>query len=126
MIENILIKSANAQEVITSSASKSSMSAGSFVPLILIFVVFYFLIIRPQNKKIKEHQEFVNNLKIGTKIVSNGGLIGVIRDIDKKTNQVEIEIANNVNVKILRNYVSEYNEDKESKGNQENISSKNK
>lgn len=117
MIENIIINSAYAQDASGSVPSKSAMSAGSFIPLILIFVVFYFLIIRPQNKKIKEHQEFVNNLKIGTKVVTNGGVIGVIRDIDKKTNQVEVEIANNVSVKILRNYVSQFVESKDSTDN---------
>ena len=121
MIENIIINSAYAQDASGSVPSKSAMSAGSFIPLILIFVVFYFLIIRPQNKKIKEHQEFVNNLKIGTKVVTNGGILGVIRDIDKKTNQVEIEIANNVSVKILRNYVSQF---VESIDNTDNSSSK--
>jgi preprotein translocase subunit YajC len=121
MIENIIINSAYAQDASGSVSSKSAMSAGSFIPLILIFIVFYFLIIRPQNKKIKEHQEFVNNLKIGTKVVTNGGILGVIRDIDKKTNQVEIEIANNVSVKILRNYVSQF---VESIDNTDNSSSK--
>lgn len=117
MNENIFIKSAQAQETNGVASSNQSLSAGSFIPLILIFVVFYFLIIRPQNKKIKEHQEFVNNLKIGSKVITNSGIIGVIREIDKKTNQIDIEIAPNIIVKMLKNYVTEFSEKKDDKEN---------
>ena len=48
---------------------------GTFLPLILIFVVFYFLLIRPQQRKVKQHKEMLSNLKIGDKIVTSGGII---------------------------------------------------
>jgi len=110
MLENIILKSANAQE--SQASSPSSITIGSFVPLILIFGVFYFLIIRPQNKKIKDHQEMVNNLKIGTKVITNSGIIGVVKDIDDKENQIEVEISQGVIVKMLRNSVNDLAEKK--------------
>ena len=89
------------------SATQSQFSPASFVPLILIFVIFYFLIIRPQTKKIKEHEKMVNNLKIGNKVITSGGIIGVVREIYEKENQVGVEIADGVIVVILKNNVSE-------------------
>ena len=89
------------------TASQSQFSPASFVPLILIFVIFYFLIIRPQTKKIKEHEKMVNNLKIGNKVITSGGIIGVVREIHEKENQVGVEIADGVIVVILKNNVSE-------------------
>jgi preprotein translocase subunit YajC len=105
MFENIILKPANAQEA--QASSPSSITIGSFAPLILIFGVFYFLIIRPQNKKIKDHQEMVNNLKIGTKVITNSGIIGVVKDIDAKENQIDVEISQGVVVKMLRAAVND-------------------
>ena len=66
----------------------------SFLPLILIFVVFYFLLIRPQQKKMKEHKEMIDKIKRGDDIVTAGGVYGKIsRVIDE--NKVEVEISNN-------------------------------
>tara|TARA_B100001758_G_C18169128_1_gene483303 strand:- start:237 stop:524 length:288 start_codon:yes stop_codon:yes gene_type:complete len=74
---------------------------GQFIPLILIFVIFYFFLIRPQQKKVKEHKLMVENLKRGDKVVTSGGVIGTIeRVIDNE--KVEVTIANNVNVEIVR------------------------
>ncbi len=105
MFENIILKPANAQEA--QASPLSSITIGSFAPLILIFGVFYFLIIRPQNKKIKDHQEMVNNLKIGTKVITNSGIIGIIKDIDDKENQIDVEISQGVVVKMLRAAVND-------------------
>jgi len=74
------------------------------VPIILIFVVFYFLLIRPQQKQAKKHQQFLNDLKRGTKIVTNGGIHGIITDMDG--NVLTLEIAKDVRVKISRNAVA--------------------
>lgn len=101
----MFISPAFAQE--TAVAASSEFSFASFVPLIAIFVIFYFLIIRPQTKKMKEHQEMINNLKIGNKVITNGGIVGVVKDVLTKENMVEVEISEGVNVKILKNYVSE-------------------
>ena len=74
---------------------------GQFIPLILIFVIFYFFLIRPQQKKVKEHRAMVEGLKKGDKIVTSGGITGTItRVIDNE--KVEVEIADNVTVEVIR------------------------
>ena len=57
---------------------------GQFIPLILIFVIFYFFLIRPQQKKVKEHKQMVENLKRGDKVVTSGGIVGTVERIIKK------------------------------------------
>lgn len=112
MLENILVSKAFAQTA-ESAAAAPETSFASFVPLILIFVIFYFLIVRPQSKKHKEHQQMLSSLKVGAKVVTNSGIVGVLKEIDDKENIVELEIASGVVVKILKNYVSELALDKE-------------
>ena len=74
---------------------------GQFIPLILIFVIFYFFLIRPQQKKVKEHKIMVENLKRGDKVITTGGIVGIIdRIIDNE--KVEVEISENVKVEIIR------------------------
>ncbi len=74
---------------------------GQFIPLILIFVIFYFFLIRPQQKKVKEHKAMVEGLKRGDKVITSGGITGTIeRIIDN--DKVEVEIAENVKVEIVR------------------------
>ncbi len=74
---------------------------GQFIPLILIFVIFYFFLIRPQQKKVKEHKLMVENLKRGDKVITSGGIVGTIeRVIDN--DKVEVSISDNVNVEIVR------------------------
>ena len=79
----------------------SNSGIGQFIPLILIFVIFYFFLIRPQQKKVKEHKIMVENLKRGDKVITVGGIIGTIdRIIDAE--KVEVEIADNVKVEIIK------------------------
>ena len=74
---------------------------GQFIPLILIFVIFYFFLIRPQQKKVKEHRAMVENLKKGDKVVTSGGITGTItRVVDN--DKVEVEIADNITVEVIR------------------------
>ena len=74
---------------------------GQFIPLILIFVIFYFFLIRPQQKKVKEHKNMVDNLKRGDKVVTSGGIVGTVeRIIDNE--KVEVQIAENINVEVVR------------------------
>ena len=74
---------------------------GQFIPLILIFVIFYFFLIRPQQKKVKEHKVMVENLKRGDKVVTTGGIVATVeRIIDNE--KVEVNISENVNVEIVR------------------------
>ena len=108
MLNNFFISNSFAQTPeLANTMAATEFSFSSFVPLVLIFLVFYFLIIRPQSKKMKDHQALTNNLKIGNKVMTNGGILGVVKDIDQKENHVELEISNGVNVKILRNYIAE-------------------
>ena len=71
---------------------------GGLIPMILIFAVFYFLLIRPQQKKAKEQQAFLNSLKKGEAVVTSGGLHGVIKGLTDKV--VTLEIAENIRVKV--------------------------
>ncbi|PID72215.1 MAG: preprotein translocase subunit YajC [Desulfobulbus propionicus] len=71
-----------------------------FIPLILIFVVFYFLLIRPQQKKAKEHQNYLSNLKKGDKVITGGGIHGQITGITDTV--VTLEVAENVRIKVNR------------------------
>ena len=73
---------------------------GQFIPLILIFVIFYFLLIRPQQKKAKEHQEFLSALKKGANVVTNGGVHGKITGLTDSI--VTLEVDTNVRLKINR------------------------
>ena len=79
----------------------SNSGIGQFIPLILIFVIFYFFLIRPQQKKVKEHKIMVENLKRGDKVITVGGIVGTIdRIIDAE--KVEVEISDNVKVEIIK------------------------
>ncbi len=74
---------------------------GQFIPLILIFVIFYFFLIRPQQKKVKAHKAMVEALKRGDKVVTSGGIVGTVeRIIDNE--KVEVQISENVNVEVIR------------------------
>ena len=75
-----------------------------FIPLILMFVIFYFLLIRPQQKKTKEHRQMVTNLKKGDRIVTSGGIHGRITGMDEVI--LTVEIADRVRVKVARGNVS--------------------
>src|SRR6202042_3920391 len=78
----------------------------SLLPFVAIFVIMYFLILRPQQKKVKQHQELVKNVRRGDTVVTNGGLVGkVTKVIDD--DQVEVEIADGVRVRQMRSMISE-------------------
>lgn len=74
------------------------------IPLLILFVIFYFLLIRPQQKKVKEHKQLVESLKKGDEVTTYGGLVGKIRDLDE--NFIDLEIASNVVVKVERQNVA--------------------
>ena len=79
----------------------SSSGIGQFIPLILIFIIFYFFLIRPQQKKVKEHKIMVQNLKRGDQVVTSGGIIGTVERV-KDNDKAEIMISDNVKVEIIR------------------------
>ena len=79
----------------------SSSGIGQFIPLILIFVIFYFFLIRPQQKKVKEHKNMVENLKRGDQIITSGGIVGTI-DRVMDNDRAEVIIGENTKVEIIR------------------------
>ena len=91
---------------ITSAHAQDAPSGGlmSFLPLIVIFVIFYFLLIRPQMKRAKEHKQLVSQLGNGDEVVTNGGLLGRITDVGESF--VTIELTDNVQIKVQRHAIS--------------------
>ena len=79
----------------------SNSGIGQFIPLILIFVIFYFFLIRPQQKKVKDHKLMVENLKRGDKVVTSGGIVATVERV-MENDRAEIEIADNVKVEIVK------------------------
>lgn len=79
----------------------------SLVPLVLIFVIFFFLVIRPQHKRVKLHNQMLASLKKGDKILSSSGIIGIINKIDSVASIIHLEIAKGVEVKITKSSVSD-------------------
>ena len=79
----------------------SNSGIGQFIPLILIFVIFYFFLIRPQQKKVKEHKLMVENLKRGDKVITSGGIIATVERV-MENDRAEIQIADDVKVEIVR------------------------
>jgi preprotein translocase subunit YajC len=76
----------------------------SFIPIILIFVIMYFLLIRPQQKKIKEHKNMVDNLRRGDQVLTQGGIIGKITKV-KEGEEIEVELAKDVKVAVIRSTI---------------------
>ncbi len=84
-------------------------SLGPFVPLILLFVVFYFLLIRPQQKQQKARKEMIGSLKKGDRVVTIGGIYGIIKEIDEAV--ISLRVADNLNLKFSRAAVDRVVED---------------
>ena len=79
----------------------------SLLPLVLIFVVFYFLLIRPQQKKMRDHRSMVDAIKKGDQVVTAGGIFGRIAKVEAGESTVMVEIAPNVQVKVARHTISD-------------------
>ena len=77
-----------------------------FLPLILIFAIMYFLLIRPQQKKLKQHQQMVAALRRGDQVVTQGGIIGKVSKVTEGQNEIELEIAQNVKVRVIRSTIA--------------------
>jgi preprotein translocase subunit YajC len=78
----------------------------SLLPFVLIFVIMYFLILRPQQKRVKSHQEMVKNVRRGDTVITNGGLIGKVTKV-VDDDQIEIEVADGVRIRQMRQMVSD-------------------
>lgn len=79
---------------------------GMILPLVMIMAVFWFLLIRPQQKRMKEHQELVKNVRRGDMIVTNGGLIGKVTKVIDDT-EIDVEVSDNVRIRMLKQAISE-------------------
>ena len=82
----------------------SSSGFAQFIPLILIFVIFYFFLIRPQQKKVKDHKSMVAALKRGDVVITSGGIVGTIEKV-YDNDELDLSISENVTVKVIRSTV---------------------
>tara|TARA_B100001540_G_C15363769_1_gene442432 strand:+ start:207 stop:488 length:282 start_codon:yes stop_codon:yes gene_type:complete len=82
----------------------SSSGFAQFIPLILIFVIFYFFLIRPQQKKVREHRDMVKNLKRGDEVITSGGIIGKV-DRVYEDDRLDLDISNGVKVQVIKNTI---------------------
>ena len=78
---------------------------GQFIPLILIFVIFYFFLIRPQQKRVKDHKIMVESLKRGDEVITSGGILGTI-DRVMEDDRIEVIIGDNVKVQVIRSTIT--------------------
>jgi preprotein translocase subunit YajC len=78
----------------------------SLIPLVLIFGIMYFLLIRPQQKKLKQHQAMIAALRRGDQVITQGGLIGKVTKVKDEGNEIEVEIATGVNVRVVRSTIA--------------------
>jgi preprotein translocase subunit YajC len=101
----MLISTAYAQTA-TSAAAGPASGIETFLPIILVFVVFYFLLIRPQGKRAKQHKELLAGLRRGDRVVTGGGLIGTIAKV-VNDGEVVVEIAEGVRVRVMRGTIQE-------------------
>lgn len=99
----MLISEAYAQAAGAGASGGAGMLV-QFAPLVLIFVVFYFLLIRPQQKRAKEHRDMLGNLRRGDRVVTGGGIVGTVQKV--ADDELTIEIAENVRVKVIRSTVT--------------------
>lgn len=79
---------------------------GQFIPLILIFAIMYFLLIRPQQQKLKQHQAMVAALRRGDQVITQGGLIGKVSKV-KDDGEIEVEIAKDIRVRVVRSTIAQ-------------------
>jgi preprotein translocase subunit YajC len=102
--------------IISPAYAQAAGGAGglsSLLPFLLIFIVFYFFLIRPQQKRAKEHREMVNNVKRGDKIITSGGLLGTVSKSVEGQESVEVEIAKDVKVNVMRTMIADLRDKKD-------------
>ena len=105
MESHLFISPAYAQGFLGGDGATSLIT--NLVPFILIFVIMWFLIIRPQQKRVKAHQEMIKNVRRGDTVVTSGGIIGKVTKVLEESADIEIEIADGVKVKVARAMISE-------------------
>jgi preprotein translocase subunit YajC len=90
----------------TAGAAPAGAAFAQFLPIVLIFVIFYFLLIRPQQKKMKEHRAMVEALRRGDQIVTSGGIVAKVSKV-QDDGMVEVEIADGVKVKVIKHTITQ-------------------
>ena len=83
----------------------NSSGFAQFIPLILIFVIFYFFLIRPQQKRVKEHKDMVSNLKRGDEVITSGGIIAIVEKV-MDDDKIEVMLNDNVKVQIVKSTIT--------------------
>ena len=83
----------------------SGQGISQFIPLILIFIIFYFFLIRPQQKRVKDHKIMVESLKRGDEVITSGGIIGIVDKV-LEDDRIEVNIDENVKVQIIRSTIT--------------------
>lgn len=90
----------------TAGVPAAGAAFAQFLPIILIFVIFYFLLIRPQQRKMKEHKAMVEALRRGDQVVTSGGIVGKVSKV-QEDNMVEVEIAEGVKIKVIKHTITQ-------------------
>ncbi len=103
MVSDYIIGTAHAQSLGVGSGGAASLM--QFLPLVAIFIIFYFLLIRPQQKRVSDHKTMVSNVKRGDTVVTGGGIIGKVTQV--KDEEVEVEIAPNTRIKVVKSTLSD-------------------
>jgi preprotein translocase subunit YajC len=99
--------------LITPAFAQGAASGGgadiflNFVPLVLVFIIMWFLIIRPQQRRVKEHQEMLKNVRRGDTVVTSGGIVGKVTKVTEDGSDIDVEIAEGVRVKVARSMIAE-------------------
>ncbi len=88
------------------AGAMSGQGLMQFAPLVLIFIVFYFLLIRPQQKKLKDHRAMLEAVRRGDRVVTNGGIVGLVTKVVENDRELTVEIAEGVRVKVMRDMIS--------------------
>jgi preprotein translocase subunit YajC len=113
LIENVYAESSDTIKIQESEALPKapeqiqSSSWSTLIPVVLIFGVFYFLLIRPQDKRRRQQEELVGSVKKGEEVITNSGMFGVVTHINDSDNTVEVEIAKDTRIKMLKTAISD-------------------
>ena len=83
----------------------SGQGFAQFIPLILIFIIFYFFLIRPQQKRVKQHKDMVSNLKRGDEVITSGGIIAIVEKV-MDDDKIEVMLNDNVKVQIVKSTIT--------------------
>lgn len=101
--DTIEIQETEVVPVETTSSFQSGLT--SLIPMVLIFAVFYFLLLRPQEKRRKEREKLVSEVKKGEEVLTNSGIYGIVTKVNDGDNNIEIEIAKDVRIKVLKSAI---------------------